>query len=80
MKPKPILLTDTERLFLSMVLNDVVFSPFTIVGQGYKPYAYYMINRIEGKYIPKDMRKAYEKFIRAKVKKDVDKIFGKVKK
>lgn len=78
-KPKPIYLTDTEKHFLSMVLNDVIFSWNTIEGKGYRPFAYYMIRKIEGRSIDIDMRKAYEKFVHDKIKRQFTKIFGKVK-
>lgn len=70
----------TEIEFLKMLLNEVITSPFLRnnllgEGQGFKPYAFNLLRKLNGKPIYKtELRDKYNKYIRKIVRSDIQKM------
>ena len=62
-------LNENEFQFLNLVLNEVLTSPLVKSGKGYRPFAFYMIEKINGRPIyDKKLKERYEKYVEKLVK------------
>ncbi len=60
----------TELQFLKMVLNEFMMSPYTGEGSGFKPFAFNLLRKLNGKPIyTKELRNEYNKYVKKIVRK-----------
>jgi len=77
---KEIKFEKTELSFLIMVLNDFITSPYIKRGSGFRPYAFNLLRKLNGKPIfEKELRKEYNKYIQKIVRKRLTQYCGKPK-